>query len=443
VVSPILEVAIGVILVFLVVAVIVSTITEGISGILRTRARTLERGIEAMLGQAGKNWLYGQPLIATSTAPSRSLIRKPRKPSYIDAVNFSTSLVGPLVGELSAPTNQTLLAAILPTDPQARRQNVQTALQGLDPIETEAAKRAGDADALSRYLLDQMHAAPDQLTVDKVAKVVGTLDEVKAAVTALSSGDPAKAPLTDMLSAQPPPPDTDAMLATVTGYVAPLDPPSLAQLVSGLRGFGLSQQAMDALKRLAQGADNNVVNFREAVEDWFDREMARVSGAYNRWSQVVMFGIALAVAIGANVSAYTVGRALWLDPGLRARAVAAAEQTVSPTTTATGTATGSAPAASGTSTSTQTTTTTLPTAPTYQQLQKLGMPIGWSKSNWPKFSWDTLLVVIGWLIVAVAASMGAPFWFDTLNKFVNLRTSGPPPDTAAVQRAKSQSSSSS
>jgi hypothetical protein len=204
-----------------------------------------------------------------------------------------------------------------------------------------------------------------------------------------------------------------------------LNPPALEHLVSEIH-FGLSQQAMDALKRLAQGADNDITKFREAVEDWFDREMARVSGAYNRWSQVVMFGLALAVAIGANVSAYTVGRALWLDPGLRARAVAVAEQTVSPTTT------------SGS------TTTTLPAAPTYQQLKSLGMPIGWSKSNWPKASaiGDIILVVLGWLIVAVAASMGAPFWFDTLNKFVNLRTSGPPPDPAAVQRAKSQSSSS-
>ncbi len=391
-----------------------------------------------MLGKEGKNWLYGQPLIATSTAPGKGQ----GWPSYIDAVTFSTSVIG----ELSAPTNQTLLAAILPPDAPTRVQRVRTTLQGL-PIEAQAEKSANDADALARYLLDQLRAAPDQLTVDKVASIVGPADAVTAAIAGLSTDNPAKAPLVAMMAAGPPPPTIDALVATVIGYVAPLDPPSLAQLVSGLRGFGLSQQAMDALKRLAQGADNDITKFREAVEDWFDREMARVSGAYNRWSQVVMFVIALAVAIGANVSAYTVGRALWLDPGLRARAVAAAEQTVSPTTTSTGTATatGSAPTASGTPTSTQTTTTTLPPAPTYQQLRSMCMPICWSRSNWPKASdfGDIILVVLGWLIIAVAASMGAPFWFDTLNKFVNLRTSGPPPEPAAVQRAKSQSPSSS
>ena len=37
-------------------------------------------------------------------------------------------------------------------------------------------------------------------------------------------------------------------------------------------------------------------------------------------------------------------------------------------------------------------------------------------------------VALGWLITAFAVSMGAPFWFDLLNKFVNIRASGKAPE---------------
>ena len=38
---------------------------------------------------------------------------------------------------------------------------------------------------------------------------------------------------------------------------------------------------------------------------------------------------------------------------------------------------------------------------------------------------NILGVFAGWLITAVAATLGAPFWFDLLSKLVKLRGSGP------------------
>jgi hypothetical protein len=35
---------------------------------------------------------------------------------------------------------------------------------------------------------------------------------------------------------------------------------------------------------------------------------------------------------------------------------------------------------------------------------------------------------VGWALTTVAVSLGAPFWFDTLNRFMNLRSSGKSPD---------------
>jgi hypothetical protein len=47
------------------------------------------------------------------------------------------------------------------------------------------------------------------------------------------------------------------------------------------------------------------------------------------------------------------------------------------------------------------------------------------------------LSLIGFLITALAISLGAPFWFDLLNKFINLRVSGTKPDGKEEDKSNS------
>jgi hypothetical protein len=55
------------------------------------------------------------------------------------------------------------------------------------------------------------------------------------------------------------------------------------------------------------------------------------------------------------------------------------------------------------------------------------LPIGWDSAAhfWnealPGANWTWLLHWIGWLLTALALSLGAPFWFDLLNRLVNVR----------------------
>jgi len=47
------------------------------------------------------------------------------------------------------------------------------------------------------------------------------------------------------------------------------------------------------------------------------------------------------------------------------------------------------------------------------------------------FDWLGFIIYshgIGWIITALAVSLGAPFWFDTLNRFMNIRNAGRAPD---------------
>jgi hypothetical protein len=46
---------------------------------------------------------------------------------------------------------------------------------------------------------------------------------------------------------------------------------------------------------------------------------------------------------------------------------------------------------------------------------------------WQNRSWPSLVQILGWLLTALALSLGAPFWFDMLNKFINLRGAGDKP----------------
>lgn len=66
---------------------------------------------------------------------------------------------------------------------------------------------------------------------------------------------------------------------------------------------------------------------------------------------------------------------------------------------------------------------------------------GWKFLTYPRVFWTWLywlipLRIIGWLLTVLAISLGAPFWFGTLQKLVNIRSAGDAPDEkpAAIGR---------
>lgn len=61
---------------------------------------------------------------------------------------------------------------------------------------------------------------------------------------------------------------------------------------------------------------------------------------------------------------------------------------------------------------------------------------------WPGWAWFSaeardvvLLHLFGWLLTIAAISVGAPLWFDTLSRFVNIRGSGKPPKSGEPKPA--------
>jgi len=59
----------------------------------------------------------------------------------------------------------------------------------------------------------------------------------------------------------------------------------------------------------------------------------------------------------------------------------------------------------------------------------------------PALFWKWLVAIVpvhlvGWLFTAIAVSLGAPFWFDTLNKFMNIRAAGTAPNEKDSDKSK-------
>jgi hypothetical protein len=63
-----------------------------------------------------------------------------------------------------------------------------------------------------------------------------------------------------------------------------------------------------------------------------------------------------------------------------------------------------------------------------QERTLLGQLLGWRGSLRDSTAQDWFERILGWILTVLAISLGAPFWFDLLNKFVNIRSNGKSPD---------------
>ncbi|HZV67000.1 MAG TPA: hypothetical protein VFG03_19050 [Telluria sp.] len=149
-------------------------------------------------------------------------------------------------------------------------------------------------------------------------------------------------------------------------------------------------QLRRALQGIYQRADGDLEGVRVQLAGWFGSAMARVSGAYKRRAQLVSLLLALLLAVLFNIDSIHLFRTLWQHPGLAAQLGA------------------------------------LPTLDprTFDALWTL--PLGW-RSFPPRLDAAFVLSVAGWTITATTALFGAPFWFDLMQRAVQMRGTGAKP----------------
>lgn len=164
------------------------------------------------------------------------------------------------------------------------------------------------------------------------------------------------------------------------------DLPSIGRAIGSID----DKQLKTALHTLLLRAEGDVDRFEASVADWFDHAMDRVSGAYKRRAQLFTFLFGLLVAVLLNVDATHMASVLWKQPVVQA-----------PNTLA------------------------VPTDAAAAILEMQQLPVGWKPEDDVRPNWSYRIV--GWLFTAFAAVFGAPFWFDLLQRFTQLRSTGPKP----------------
>jgi hypothetical protein len=174
-----------------------------------------------------------------------------------------------------------------------------------------------------------------------------------------------------------------------------------------LEGIRLSVHTIDnepvqrAILAALDTAEGSLVRAQRNLEDWYDSAMDRVSGGYKRQTQKVLLGVGLALAVLTNVDAIGVTKRLYLDKPVRDAVVqqATAYTAAHPDSAKT-------------------------IAVLQARLDSLPLPIGWPRPSPEGFGYVSMIV--GWLITGLAVSLGAPFWFDLLNKFMVIRATVKP-----------------
>jgi hypothetical protein len=309
--SSILDVGVGLVLVFLMLSLVVTAANEALACSFAWRADTLADGIRNVLDgpdAKSREWadkFYAHPLI-------RSLYRPGSKPSYIPSRTFALAL----------------LDLVLPS------------------------------------------AAPKP----------STAADLRTAVAASPSPDGLKKVLQLLID--------EAERSSVTGQT--------------LRVAGILD---------VQKLDTVLEQLNQHIEIWFNASMERVSGWYKRRVHTWTLGIAIVLTAALNVDAVLIAKHLARDSALRAAIVAQAEEVAKQ------------PVSKDSSGHLELLESRI------QEIKSVGVPLGWPDPDGAPggVSWY-VLKVLGLLFTAGAASLGAPFWFDTLNKFVSIRAAGKAPE---------------
>lgn len=210
-----------------------------------------------------------------------------------------------------------------------------------------------------------------------------------------------------------------------------------------------------SLLALIAQSKGDAEQLRLRIETHYDNVMDRVSGWYKRQTQWMLMVLGILVAATLNINALELARRLASEPKLAQDVAKVGSELVKNTQAdlqQIQAALPNTPAPAGeTSSQVQPARTPLERiqdaekslAAAHKQigaLQDLRLPIGWSMSevkritgsetHWGLIGLNWSMALFGWLLTGMAASLGAPFWFDALSRIVAIRGSGKPVESS-------------
>ena len=180
--------------------------------------------------------------------------------------------------------------------------------------------------------------------------------------------------------------------------------------------------AVGILKLMQQEAKGSLDDLQAEIEGWYTEVMHRASGWYKRKTQLTIFVIGLLISITFNADTLKIAQHLKNNPDARAQLVEMATQYAE-----------QADALGGEEVS-QDVDELLDQVKGLidEEIQPVTgvLGLGWEGGFLQSVRtfirgpvvWDVWgIQLLGWLLTTLALSLGAPFWFDVLNRTMNLR----------------------
>lgn len=236
---------------------------------------------------------------------------------------------------------------------------------------------------------------------------------------------------------------------------------SLADFRNGLQAFVDSKGNLYTVLKNLLDTSTTLQQLQQKIEDWFNDYMKRVSGWYESHIVVSVRIIAVVITLVFNINVIKLAKKIYNDGQLRSSLVAMAERVVDKPEAVTQYYTSSFNSISKNIDSiyqqqldadttaagkkkilaekaatldslayqyTQKNTAAMRSL--VSQLDSTNLPLGWKGDSLKtelkgkpgsNSVINLILMLIGWTIGACCISMGAPFWFDMLNKLINVR----------------------
>lgn len=467
--SSVLDVAIGLIFVYLLLGLMCTTVNEWFAQIFKTRAATLKEGIRRLLN-APPDGIY---LIRPEDINVTALAKR-----FNNSGDKLTQAVGQFEPALQASLGQ--FRAALAVSPNAQPPADLAVL--LANKLTSVLKQPGLGDkidtskvtAKTKSALTKPSKEKDLPRVNRALLNEAYPDEIASLSESFynhalikSLGRPGKHP---------------SYVPSKTFALALLDIFAKGQTGAGTADQTLAQiktsidnlpdsDVKKSLQALLLNGSDSLDKVEAKLESWFNDSMDRVSGWYKNRVQVWTVIIASLITILVNADTIQIAQKLMINPALRDKIVQEAKNTSAPNadqTTPTLTArqkddlsslTGwteefrifhhldacADPKLRGALSEPDCRTQSDEDAKTNKNTKFVA---AWNSDAFPGtsllggllFPWLWIVVpnhVAGWILSAIAASLGAPFWFDTLNKFMNVRAAGTSPSEKGSDKSKS------
>jgi hypothetical protein len=409
--SPIFQVIIGIVFVYVLLSILVTQINAVIASFLKLRPQHLRDGIRDLIQDPViRAKIMTHPLVQLVDS---AMVLPEQKITHEDADKIMASKLRP-VNYIEPKTFVNVLMNVIRVD--SDKELFGALLNIVDGMPSNADRRR------LRLVINQLTSTGEGL--EELREVISSLQEPiyrEALAEALDQID-------DLI-----------------GQMG-LEPNSVISITAGLRNitnpyFRKVMETVLSTSRTLDEAETQLMS-------WFNDGMSRVSDAFSRYMGLLSLGIGLALAIVLNADTVQIARSLWSDPALRFTVAAAAQQysNQSPTVVV---QTSARPQNTNTDQTTEEIaeeiTQGLDAAQTTaDQILSLNLPIGWqfealgaydatdpnaptkfSNSNnlWnyipgasPYFLTLWLGKIVGLLITMIAVAQGAPFWFSVLNR---------------------------